>query len=215
MTNQFEKSRPPKMRPTTGMTRALTSESTILPNAAPMITPTARSTTFPLSANSRNSLANDIGRRSFCLLSCRACAAGRLDSGLSALPGSDAHHLLDGRHEDLAIADLAGPRRLDDGLDRALHLRLGHDHLHFHLGQEIDDVFRAAIEFGVSLLPAEPLPLGDGQSRDADLGKRLAHFVELEWFDDRFDLFHGSVRCGPVVGRPREITPAPTPASGA
>src|SRR5437764_1285082 len=55
MKYQLEKSRPPTMRPTTGMMRSLTSESTILPNAAPMITPTARSTTLPLTANSRNS----------------------------------------------------------------------------------------------------------------------------------------------------------------
>src|SRR3954463_13981651 len=59
------------MRPTTGMTRSFTRESTILPNAAPMMTPTARSTTLPFTANSRNSLANDIrasgglGRRIF------------------------------------------------------------------------------------------------------------------------------------------------------
>src|SRR3954471_13738038 len=33
----------------------LTRESTILPNAAPMITPTARSTTFPRKANFLNS----------------------------------------------------------------------------------------------------------------------------------------------------------------
>src|SRR5205809_7182227 len=55
MTNQLEKSRPPKSRPTTGMMRSLTSEETILPNAAPMITPTARSTTLPRMANSLNS----------------------------------------------------------------------------------------------------------------------------------------------------------------
>ena len=34
--NQFEKSSPPKMRLTMGMMRSLTSESTILPKAAPM-----------------------------------------------------------------------------------------------------------------------------------------------------------------------------------
>src|SRR5215472_4352474 len=43
------------MRPTIGITMSLTSESTILANAAPMITPTARSTTLPLAANSLNS----------------------------------------------------------------------------------------------------------------------------------------------------------------
>src|SRR6185503_14312554 len=42
--------------PTRGMIRSATSEETILPNAAPMITPTARSMTLPFTAKSRNSL---------------------------------------------------------------------------------------------------------------------------------------------------------------
>src|SRR5215470_10356389 len=42
-------------RPTIGMTRSSTTELTILPNAAPMMTPTARSMTLPLTANSLNS----------------------------------------------------------------------------------------------------------------------------------------------------------------
>jgi hypothetical protein len=40
----------------TGMIRSLTNDSTILPNTPPMITPTPKSTTFPLTANSLNSL---------------------------------------------------------------------------------------------------------------------------------------------------------------
>ncbi|CFP59731.1 Uncharacterised protein [Bordetella pertussis] len=47
---------PPRMKLTRGITTSLTSESTILPNAAPMITPTARSIALPLTAKSRNSL---------------------------------------------------------------------------------------------------------------------------------------------------------------
>jgi hypothetical protein len=39
-----------------GMIRSPTTESTILPKAPPMITPTARSMTLPLMANSLNSL---------------------------------------------------------------------------------------------------------------------------------------------------------------
>src|SRR5262245_3333095 len=42
------------------MMMLLTSDSTILPNAAPMITPTARSTTFPLKANALNSPNSDL-----------------------------------------------------------------------------------------------------------------------------------------------------------
>src|SRR5687767_3294520 len=43
-----------------GMITSLTTESTILAKAAPMITPRARSTTFPLTANSRNSCSSFI-----------------------------------------------------------------------------------------------------------------------------------------------------------
>ena len=52
----FEKSTfPPTSAETNGMIKSPTIESTILPKAAPMITPTARSNAFPLTANSRNS----------------------------------------------------------------------------------------------------------------------------------------------------------------
>ena len=44
-----------KMTPMNGMMMCLTNDSMILPNAAPMITPTARSITFPLKAKFLNS----------------------------------------------------------------------------------------------------------------------------------------------------------------
>src|SRR5512139_630561 len=53
--NRLEKSRPPNTAPTIGMMRSLTIDSTILPKAAPMMTPTARSMALPLTANSLNS----------------------------------------------------------------------------------------------------------------------------------------------------------------
>src|SRR5262249_24976700 len=51
---------PPVMTPMIGVTMSVTSELTIAPNAAPMMIPTAISTTFPFIANSLNSL-NMIG----------------------------------------------------------------------------------------------------------------------------------------------------------
>src|SRR5437868_10765593 len=102
MMNQFEKSRPPVNRPTTGMMMSLTSESTILPNAPPMITPTARSTTLPFNANSRNSDMNDMlfssaGRRGR-----RAGHARCLHRRFARFAGADAHGLFDIGHDDLA-----------------------------------------------------------------------------------------------------------------
>ena len=110
--------------------------------------------------------------------------------------------MLDRGDEDLAVADLAGARCLDDRLDRRLDLVLGDNDFDLDLRQEIDDVFGAAVELGVALLAAEALDLGDGEPRDADLGERLAHFVELERLHDRFDLPHRGLPGSPgIVGQ--------------
>ena len=53
--------------------------------------------------------------------------------------------MLAARHENLAVADLAGTRRLDDGVEHTLHVLVGHHHLDLHLGQEIDHVLRATV----------------------------------------------------------------------
>src|SRR5437763_16878853 len=54
-THLFEKSSAPVTKAIGGMRTSFTSELTIPPNAAPMITPTARSMALPLIANSLNS----------------------------------------------------------------------------------------------------------------------------------------------------------------
>lgn len=60
-----EKSKPPIIIDTTGMTTSLTREVTMAVNAPPMMIPTARSVTDPRLMNSLNSL-NIFG--SFCLI---------------------------------------------------------------------------------------------------------------------------------------------------
>src|SRR5690349_22628383 len=50
-----EKSMPPTSNPSGGMTTSATADDTILPNAAPMMMPTAMSTTLPRTANALNS----------------------------------------------------------------------------------------------------------------------------------------------------------------
>ena len=73
----------------------------------------------------------------------------------------------------------------------AFSTRSSRDHdLDFDLGQEVHDVLRAAIEFGVTLLPAEALGFGDGDALQSDFLERFFHLVELEWLDDGFDFLH-------------------------
>src|SRR5688500_11301398 len=93
--------------------------------------------------------------------------------------GADADDLLKRHDENLAVADLAGVRRPFDRLDHLLEQLVLDRGLDLHLGQEIDHVFRAAIELGVALLPAKPLDLGHGDSLHPDRRQRLAHLVEL------------------------------------
>src|ERR671912_705666 len=114
-------------------------------------------------------------------------SSDRVGSGLA---GADADRLLDARYKNLAIADAAGLGGLADRLDGAVDHAVGKNDLELHLRQEVDDVFGAAIELGVALLAPEALGLDHRDALQADLLQRFLHFVELEWFDDGFDLLH-------------------------
>ncbi len=84
-----------------------------------------------------------------------------------------------------------------------------HD-LDFHLGQEIDDIFGASVEFGMAFLASEALGLGDGDALQSGLLKRFLHFVQLEWLDDRFDLFHVVLHCQKTGCEPPLAPPSST-----
>src|SRR6185437_5258010 len=112
----------------------------------------------------------------------------RIGTGLA---GPDAHDLFELENEDLAVADLAGVGVFFDRLDHAVEQVAFDRGLDLDLGQEIDDVFSAAIELGVSFLPPEALDLGDGDALHADRGQGLPDLVQLERLDDRGDQFHG------------------------
>jgi len=113
-----------------------------------------------------------------------------LNRRLVRLAGADADHLVDAGDEDFAVADLAGARRLDNGVYGALQQLVGNDHLDFHFRQKIDHVLGAAIELGMPFLTPETLDFGYGQPADADFGQRLAHLIELERFKNGLDFFH-------------------------
>src|SRR5690606_16616736 len=108
------------------------------------------------------------------------------------LAGADADDLVERDDEHLAVADLAGARGAGDGLERGVEHLVRHRGLDLELGQEVDDVFGAAVQLGMALLPAEALDLGDGQARHAGIAEGFAHLVELERPDDGDDQFHGN-----------------------
>lgn len=121
----------------------------------------------------------------------RTSTGGRLDSRLIRFTGAYAYYLVDTGNEDLAIADLACAGSVDNGVNNTIHQLFIRHNFNLYFRQEIHYVFGAAIEFSMTFLPAEPLYFGNGQAGDTDLIERLAHFVELEWFYDGLDFFHG------------------------
>src|ERR1019366_3527147 len=116
-----------------------------------------------------------------------------LDRVRAGFAGTDADNLLDIEDENLAVADAAGARGLLNRLDRGLEPGIRHHDFDFHLGQKIHDIFGAPVKLGMALLAAETLGLGHRDALHADFLQRFFHFIELERFDDGFNLFHATL----------------------
>src|SRR5262249_24560031 len=79
---------------------------------------------------------------------------GRSDRVRAGFAGSDAVDLFGRRDVDLAVADLAGPGRLEDHVHDLLDLVVVGQHLDLHLRHEVHLVLRAPVHLGVPALPA-------------------------------------------------------------
>jgi hypothetical protein len=76
--------------------------------------------------------------------------------------------------------------RLDHVLD---HLVLDDD-LNPDLGDEVHDVGGAAVDLFLAAGSSEAFDFGNGHSLHSDLAQAVLDVIELERFDDGFDLFH-------------------------
>ena len=72
-----------------------------------------------------------------------------------------------------------------------MHKLVGDDYFDLHLWDEVDHVCRAAVDFFLAASATEALHLCHGHALHAYFGERVFDFIELERFDDRFDLLHG------------------------
>ena len=78
-----------------------------------------------------------------------------------------------------------------NGFDGRIHLVVAEHDFDLYLGQDLKDLFGAAVSFRMAFLPTETLGFGDRDTLQANLLQRFFHFIELERFDDRFDFLHG------------------------
>ena len=106
------------------------------------------------------------------------------------LAGPDVVSVIDGNHEDAAVADLARSRGLNDRLDDFIHDFVRHDDFNLHLRQQARAVFLAAIDRRVTLLPAVAADFRDRHTRDIDSLERVLDFVDLVRSDDALNQFH-------------------------
>src|SRR5579872_4201516 len=118
-----------------------------------------------------------------------------ISNGIRAgFAGADADRFFDIEDENLAVADAARARSLLDRLDRGFLTVFVYDDFDLHLGQEIHNIFRAPIEFGMAFLAAEALGLGDRDALDPHFLQRFLHLVEFERLNDGFDFLHALLR---------------------
>src|SRR5438105_4743872 len=137
-------------------------------------------------------------------------AVGESKRGLISLARADADRRLHRRHEDLAVADVAGLGRGRHDLGHLVHELVGYDDLDLDLREEVHGVLAAPVQLRVALLPAETAHLGDGHADHADAGERFLDVVQLERLDDRLDFLHHGA---PLVDVRAMAVPPPSPAA--
>ena len=94
------------------------------------------------------------------------------------------------KNKNFTVADFAGFGRAHHYGDGFFHHVVCEHDFNFHLGQKINGVFAAAINFGVPFLPAKAFYLRHCHALDAEFGQGLFHFLEFEGLNDRFEFFH-------------------------
>src|SRR6202012_4209940 len=85
-------------------------------------------------------------------------------------------------------------------LDNLVRQVIWYHDLDLDLRQEAHVIFRAAIDFGLSLLSAEALDFRHGQSLNPQRGQGLPDVVKLEGLDDGHDEFHVGRSSGLSLG---------------
>src|SRR5439155_3252711 len=108
----------------------------------------------------------------------------------AALSGPYPDQPVDRHHPHLAVADLAGARRLGDRIQHLVRVEVVDQHLDPHLRHQVHRVLRAPIDLGVALLPAVAADLAHRQAEHAERLERRLHVVQLERLDDRGHELH-------------------------
>jgi len=116
--------------------------------------------------------------------------SSRLQRVFTALACANADDFFYRRYEYLAVTNMAGSRNAHQSLDYVFGHFVLDDDLNSHLGNEINDIGGAAVDFLLSTGSSEAFDFGNCHSLDPDFAQAILYVIELERFDNGFDLFH-------------------------
>lgn len=114
----------------------------------------------------------------------------KLQCRFAALAISNPNGFGDWIDEHFAIPDLAGAGSHGNCLGGLIGSRVRHNYFHFHLRQQVDVIFLAAIDLPVAFLPAVPANFSDGHTQNSDRNECVFDFFHFEWLDIGFDFLH-------------------------
>jgi len=122
-----------------------------------------------------------------------------LQGVVTRLAGPDSANVLEGRDKYLAVTDFAGFGAVNNRLDDFFHTIVGDRNFDFRFWQEIDDVFGAAVEFGMSALPAESLDLADRHALHPDFTQGVPDVVQPKGFHNCCYKLHAFRSCSVLI----------------
>src|SRR5215475_8714723 len=115
-----------------------------------------------------------------------ALGAKKSESGSPTFLVADANSFFDLIEKDFAVSDFARRGGSEDAVDGLVDEVVGHDHLDFDLGEQINTVLLPAIVLRVSLLAAMAAYLGNSHALHAQIGECAADGFEPVRLNDRF-----------------------------
>jgi hypothetical protein len=113
-----------------------------------------------------------------------------LKCAVAGFSGADAPGLLDIGDEYFAIADLARSCSFENRFDASLNHVFLYCYLDFGFRKKIDHIFRAAIELGMTTLPAKSFDFADSHSLNSNLAQCITYIVKAKWLHNGSDKLH-------------------------
>src|SRR5699024_5975511 len=113
-----------------------------------------------------------------------------LDCVFSALSGTHADDFFYWGNPELAVTNLAGIRRFDDGIGNFIHAVISDEDFQFDLRHKVGGVFCASVDLVVSALLAIALYFRHGQAVNVDMLEGSPHIRQGEGFENCSYQFH-------------------------